>query len=145
MAAPATLIRHITVDASDALHVARFWAAVLGWEVDDESDEEEALAAPPQGGTPGLLFVRVPEPKTGKNRLHLDLQPQDLTRDQEVDRLLGLGARLADDRREPDGTGWAVLADPEGNEFCVERSPAERGQGQPASPAPLRSDDPQRR
>ncbi len=126
MPGPPTLLRHITVDAADALGVARFWAAALGWQVDEESDAEEALAAPPQGGGPGLLFVRVPEPKTVKNRLHLDLQPPDLTRDQEVDRLLGLGARVVDDRREPDGTGWAVLADPEGNEFCVERSPAER-------------------
>jgi len=108
------------------LGVARFWAAVLGWEVDDESDAEEALAAPPAGGGPGLLFIRVPEPKTGKNRLHLDLQPQDLNRDQEVDRLLALGARVVDDRRQPDGTGWAVLADPEGSEFCVERGRAGR-------------------
>jgi len=126
---PPTLVRHRTVDAADALRVARFWAAVLGWEVDDESDAEEALAAPPGGGGPGLLFLRVPEPRTGKNRLHLDLQPQDLTREEEVDRLLGLGARVVDDRREPDATGWAVLADPEGNEFCVERGRTERGEG----------------
>jgi predicted enzyme related to lactoylglutathione lyase len=74
----------------------------------------------------GLLFVTVPEAKSGKNRLHLDLQPQDRSRDEEVTRLLALGAALVDDRREPDGTGWAVLADPEGNEFCVERSEPER-------------------
>nr|WP_237519388.1 VOC family protein [Streptomyces sp. HUCO-GS316] len=74
----------------------------------------------------GLLFVTVPEVKTTKNRLHLDLQPQDRTRDEEIERLLALGALLIDDRRNPDGTGWAVLADPEGNEFCVERSAGER-------------------
>ena len=68
----------------------------------------------------------MPEPKTVKNRLHLDLVPVDRTRDEEVDRVLGLGAVLVDDCRRPDGTGWAVLADPEGNEFCVLRSEAER-------------------
>ncbi len=68
----------------------------------------------------------MPEAKTLKNRVHLDLQPEDRTRDEEVTRLLGLGARLVDDRRRPDGRGFAVLADPEGNEFCVEPSAAER-------------------
>jgi Glyoxalase-like domain len=68
----------------------------------------------------------VPEAKTVKNRVHLDLEPDDRTRDQEVERLLGIGATLVDDQRRPDGRGWVVLADPEGNEFCVERSPAER-------------------
>ncbi len=61
-----------------------------------------------------------------KNRLHVDLQPTDRTRDEEVARLLGIGATLYADHRRPDGKGWAVLADPEGNEFCVERSDAER-------------------
>jgi predicted enzyme related to lactoylglutathione lyase len=77
----------------------------------------------PEG--PEILFIQVPEGKAGKNRLHLDLQP-DIRRDEEVERLLGLGAALVDDQRRPDGTGWVVLADPEGNEFCVERSAAER-------------------
>ena len=69
----------------------------------------------------------MPEAKAVKNRLHLDLQPEDRSRDEEVVRLLALGAVLVDDQRRPDGTGWAVLADIEGNEFCVERSAAERG------------------
>ena len=73
-----------------------------------------------------LLFIQVPEGKSGKNRVHLDLQPQDRTRDEEIERLLTFGATLLDDRRNADGTGWATLADPEGNEFCVERSAAER-------------------
>jgi Glyoxalase-like domain len=68
----------------------------------------------------------VPEPKTVKNRVHLDLMPTDRTRDEEVERLLGIGATLVADHRRPDGTGWVVLADPEGNEFCIERSAAER-------------------
>jgi hypothetical protein len=61
-----------------------------------------------------------------KNRVHLDVAPTGTTRDEEVSRLLDLGATLVDDQRRPDGTGWAVLGDPEGNEFCVERSAAER-------------------
>jgi hypothetical protein len=81
---------------------------------------------PPDGVGPQVYFQRVPEDKSGKNRLHICLQPTDRTRDAEVERLLGLGATHAADHREPDGTGWTVLADPEGNEFCVLRSAAER-------------------
>ena len=62
-----------------------------------------------------------------KNRVHLDLWPTERTRDEEVTRLLGIGATLFEDHREPDGTGFVVLADPEGNEFCIERSAKERG------------------
>ena len=65
-----------------------------------------------------LLFLRVPEPKTVKNRMHLCLRPTDRSRDEEVERILALGATMYDDRRDGD-RGWAVLADPEGNEFCV--------------------------
>ena len=68
----------------------------------------------------------MPEPKTVKNRVHLDLVPTDRTRDEEVERLLGIGATLVADHRRSDGTGWVVLADPEGNELCIERSDAER-------------------
>ena len=72
-----------------------------------------------------LYFTRVPEPKTVKNRMHLCLQP-DIPRDQEVDRLVGLGATVVADRRNPaTGGGWVVMGDPEGNEFCVLRSVAE--------------------
>ena len=75
-----------------------------------------------------MLFIEVPDVKQGKNRLHFDLRPTDRTRDEEVARLLELGADQRADRREirGDGTGWVVLADPEGNEFCVLRSEAER-------------------
>ncbi|MFE0676373.1 VOC family protein [Streptomyces sp. NPDC058867] len=116
-------IRHVTIDSSDAYGLATFWSRVLGLPLheDDEPGAGEALIA-----GAGLLFVTVPEPKTVKNRIHLDLQPQDRTREEEVERVLALGATLVDDRRTPDGLGWAVLADPEGNEFCVERSAAER-------------------
>ena len=89
-------------------------------------DPEGLLVGP--DGQPNLLFVKVPEGKAVKNRVHLDLMPTDRTRDQEVARLLELGATMVADQRRPDGTGWVVLADPEGNEFCIERSAAERAQ-----------------
>ncbi len=72
-----------------------------------------------------LLFEQNNDEKAAKNRVHLDLEPDD-SRDEEVEWLLTLGATIAHDRREPDGTGWVVMLDPEGNEFCVLRSAAER-------------------
>ena len=126
----ASLVRHVTVDCIDAERVAAFWAAALGGETvvveDNPGDFEVTVTAPGIA----LLFMPVPQPKTVKNRVHLDLQPQDRSRDAEVERLLALGAELLDDRRAPDGTGWCVLADPEGNELCVERGAAERAAGQ---------------
>jgi predicted enzyme related to lactoylglutathione lyase len=119
-------VRHITFDAHDPLRLARFWAEVTGYAVEDEPEDDEVLLEPPQPGTPGLLFIRVPDEKTGKNRVHLDIEPQTGTRDEAVERLLGLGATLHEDHRRPDGLGWATLRDPEGNEFCVERSAGER-------------------
>lgn len=118
-----SVIRHVTIDSADAYALATFWSQVLDLPVheDDEPGDDEALI---EGA--GLLFVTVPEAKTVKNRVHVDLQPQDRTRDEEVERLLALGAALVADHRNPDGTGWAVLADPEGNEFCVERGAGER-------------------
>ncbi|MBT2445251.1 VOC family protein [Streptomyces sp. ISL-36] len=123
----ASLVRHVTIDSSDAYALATFWAAVLDSKVsdDDRPGDEEALVETPGAG---ILFVTVPEKKSVKNRVHLDLQPQDRTRDEEVERLLELGATLVDDRRNADGTGWATMADPEGNEFCVERSVSERAE-----------------
>ncbi|TQM82113.1 putative enzyme related to lactoylglutathione lyase [Saccharothrix saharensis] len=122
-----SLVHHITVDCKDAYALAGFWSRVTGQPISehDHPGDPEALVALPEG--PGLLFIQVPEPKSVKNRVHLDLQP-DTTRDAEVERLLGIGAALVSDMRRPDGTGWVVLADPEGNEFCVERSAAERAQ-----------------
>ncbi|MFF5155514.1 VOC family protein [Streptomyces sp. NPDC000348] len=117
------VIRHITFDCTgDPYDLATFWSALLGNPLadDDKPGDPEALIADPAGG-PGLLFVRVPEGKTAKNRLHFDLRPTGRTRAQEVDRALGLGARLLADHTRPDGGGWVTLADPEGNEFCVER------------------------
>ncbi|MFF8376599.1 VOC family protein [Streptomyces sp. NPDC015661] len=120
-----SLVRHVTIDCADAYALANFWAKALDSRVsdDDKPGDPEALV---ESAGANLLFIRVPEPKAVKNRVHLDLQPQDRTRDEEVERLLGLGATLVDDRRNADGTGWATMTDPEGNEFCVERSRAER-------------------
>jgi len=73
-----------------------------------------------------LLWRKRAERKTVKNRVHLDLMPTERSRDQEVSRLFDIGARLVEDHRQPDGTGWVVLADLEGNEFCIERSMQER-------------------
>jgi predicted enzyme related to lactoylglutathione lyase len=127
-------IRHITIDCRDPHLLARFWADVLGFADDPDNPNEpgdpEALIVDPTGHAPGLLFLPVPEPKTGKNRVHLDLQPS-RRRDDEVERVLALGGAVVADHRTPDGAGWVVMADPEGNELCVERSAAERG-----TPAP---------
>jgi len=119
-------IRHITFDcADDPYQVALFWSELLGRPVsdDDKPGDPEALIADPDGG-PGLLFVRVPEGKTAKNRVHFDLEPHGRTRAEEVGRALSLGATLVADHTRPDGRGWVTLADPFGNEFCVERGKA---------------------
>jgi Glyoxalase-like domain len=121
--------RNITFDCADPYALVQFWAQVTGYQQDPDDpngpgDPEGLLLGP--DGQPNLLFIAVPEPKTVKNRVHLDLEPDDRTRDQEVERLLGIGATRVADLRRPDGSGWVVLADPEGNEFCVERSAAER-------------------
>ena len=107
----------VVVDAADPAALGRWWAAALGWVVTyDTSDEFEIRPAPEI--LPGLLFVHVAAGKAGKNRLHLDFRPADLAA--EVERLTALGARRVDI-----GQGsqtWVVLADPEGNEFCVLRA-----------------------
>jgi len=104
----------VIVDARDPVALGHWWATALGWTVvGEDADGIEIQPAP--GVMPGLLFVAVEEGKSGKNRLHLDFRPQD--RDAEVDRLRQLGATLADVGQ--DDVSWVVLADPEGNEFCV--------------------------
>jgi hypothetical protein len=122
-------IRTITFDCADPFRLARFWSEVTGYTEDPDNGNEpehtEALLVSPDGA-PALLFITVPEGRTVKNRVHLDLGSELGTRDEEVQRLLGVGASLVSDHRTDDGLGWVVLADPEGNEFCVERSDAER-------------------
>jgi catechol 2,3-dioxygenase-like lactoylglutathione lyase family enzyme len=123
------LISHTTFDSRDAQAMSVFWGEVLGFVEDpddrNEPGDEECLITSADGAQ-RLLFIEVPEGKSVKNRLHLDLEPAAGTRDEELGRLLGLGARVLEDRRRPDGSGWVVLADPEGNEFCILRSDAER-------------------
>ncbi|MEY9488368.1 VOC family protein [Streptomyces calvus] len=117
------VIRHVTFDCTgDPYDLALFWSEMLGNPLadDDKPGDPEALIEDPAGG-PGLLFVRVEEGKTAKNRLHFDLRPRGRTRAEEVARALALGARQLADHTRPDGGGWVTLADPEGNEFCIER------------------------
>ncbi len=116
-------VQHITVDCAEPYELARFWSAVTGWPISttDKPGDDEVLLEPPHPEIAELLFIRVPEQKAGKNRLHLDLVPTERTRDEEVTRLLAEGATMVADHRTPEGRGWVVLADPEGNEFCVEK------------------------
>jgi hypothetical protein len=111
----------LIVDASDPEHLAQFWMAVLGWQPTGRHQGAVEIADP-AGPGPSLTFVPVPDAKTIKNRLHIDVSPVGCDQDQEVERLIGLGARRADVGQGDDKT-WVVLADPEGNEFCVLRSP----------------------
>ncbi|MFE7801364.1 VOC family protein [Nocardia sp. NPDC057440] len=121
------ILRNVTVDCADPYELASFWSAVTGWPVSgaDKPGDDEALVEAP-ALAPGLLFIRVPEGKVVKNRLHFDWMPTERTRDDEVERIIGMGATLHEDHRTADGLGWVTLLDPEGNEFCIERSKAER-------------------
>ncbi len=105
----------VVIDSGDPAVLARFWAAVLDWQIVFEAPDEVVIAKG-EDMYPGLVFVPVPEAKGIKNRLHIDLVPDD--RDAEVERVLALGASRADVGQDDEVT-WVVLADPEGNEFCV--------------------------
>ena len=125
----ASRISNTSVDCRDAYALSTWWKQVLGYVdlADDPNDpgDEECTILDPVGGH-RLLFDEVPDDKQVKNRLHFDLAPTDRRRDDEIQRVIALGARQVADRRNADGTGWMVLADPEGNEFCIVRSDAER-------------------
>lgn len=109
-------IASLVIDAHDPRKVADFWLAALDWE-EGEVDETGVSIGPPGGG-PGIDVLAVPDDKAVKNRLHLDLRADGSTQAAEVERLLGLGATRVDIGQGPD-VSWVVLADPEGNEFCV--------------------------
>jgi hypothetical protein len=114
----ASVIKSVSFDAADALTLARFWAAVFGSDVDEDSTSEKAFVEAAGWGGPNIWFTRVPEAKSAKNRMHFDLRaPGDIAA--EVARLAKLGARVV--QRYP---GYAIMQDPEGNEFCVEPGPA---------------------
>jgi hypothetical protein len=118
------------VDCLDVAAQARWWADVLGWKIAYEADDEVVIvpsyaseelvrSTPWERVPPGLVFVSVPEHKAGKNRLHIDLAPHlSDDRDAEIARLIGSGATPVD-VGQSDDVSWTVLADPEGNEFCV--------------------------
>lgn len=113
----------ICVDSTEPSRPATFWEQALGWRRTHDSPDEVVLE-PPKGSredgvSPDLLFLRVPETKTVKNRLHLDLRPDDQAA--EVARLESLGARRVDIGQDA-GVSWVVMADPDGNEFCVLRA-----------------------
>jgi predicted enzyme related to lactoylglutathione lyase len=116
-------IQCLTIDAADPRRLATFWEAALGWRRTEE-DDVEVVIEPPSGSpqdrvAPDLLFLRVDDARVVKNRLHLDLRPDDQAA--EVARLEGLGATRVDIGQGDDVT-WVVMADPEGNEFCVLRA-----------------------
>ena len=121
-------ISHTTIDAHDAYAQSVWWGRVLAMTEDpedpNEPGHEECMIFSPDGRT-RVLFIEVPEAKTIKNRIHFDLRPTDGTRQEEVERLVGLGATVVADRRRPDGSGWFTLADPEGNEFCILKGDSE--------------------
>jgi hypothetical protein len=125
----AAYISHTTIDCTDAFALSRWWQAVLDYTEDpadpNEPGHEECLISS-RDGRHHLLFIEVPDAKQVKNRIHFDLRPAEGDRDTELARLVELGATTVSDLRTPDGTGWVVLADPEGNEFCILRSEAER-------------------
>ncbi len=134
-----SFVSHTTIDCANAYELSEWWKQLLGY-VDIDGDpnlpgHEECMIRDPASGHQ-VLFIEVPEAKavpestsrTKKNGIHLDLRPRDLTQAEEVERLLGIGATQVWDLRGEygPGTGWVTLADPEGNEFCILRSEAER-------------------
>ena len=112
-------MHHVVVDTHDLPGLARFWAAVLSWDVLSER-EREVVVGPHVDAPVGMCFMPVDDPKQTKNRLHLDLISEAADRDAEIERILALGARRVDIGQRGDES-WTVLADPEGNEFCVVR------------------------
>ena len=120
----------VVIDCRDAAALSRWWAEALDWRIIYEAATEVVVApphaidpardVPPLERGPGLIFVPVPEGKAVKNRLHIDLAPSpDAGQDAEVRRLEALGAKRADVGQDPGQVSWVVMADPEGNEFCV--------------------------
>lgn len=112
-------LSHTTWDALDPFAVAEFWRQLLGWSIAEPEcyrpGSDACYLTSPHGYT--VLFYKVPDAKTVKNRAHMDLVPDGTTRDAEIARALSLGATIVDDRRAD--LGWVVLTDPEGNEFCI--------------------------
>jgi predicted enzyme related to lactoylglutathione lyase len=115
-------LHHLVIDTRDLPMLARFWARALSWQILSER-EREIVVGPDENAPVGLCFMPVTDQKTVKNRLHLDLTTSAEDRDAEIERLIGLGARRVDIGQTGEES-WTVLADPEGNEFCVVRPKA---------------------
>jgi Glyoxalase-like domain len=113
-------ITGVVIDCADPMPLAAFWSQVLGYR--SAGDADFAWLETPEGAV-AVGFQRVPEGKVVKNRVHVDLTPADISQAEEVARLLALGARHADVGQGSE-VSWVVLADPEGNEFCVLRPPS---------------------
>jgi predicted enzyme related to lactoylglutathione lyase len=109
-------IKYVTFDCADPRRLSAFWSEVTGYQPVAEEDDFAALAAPDQRGVRGILFWKVPEPKTAKSRMHVDLATKNPER--EIARLVALGATKVE-YREGNGARWTVMLDPEGNEFCM--------------------------
>jgi catechol 2,3-dioxygenase-like lactoylglutathione lyase family enzyme len=120
-------ITELVLDCADPERLAAFWAEVLGWEVIDRENDSVEIGRP--GEYPTIVFDAVPEPKQVKLRLHIDVNATDRDQDAELERLLAIGAVPTDVGQTGDES-WHVLADPEGNEFCLLRGRVE------AFPAP---------
>ena len=112
-------LHHIVIDSHDLPALARFWTRALGWKILSER-EHEIVIGPDENAPVGMCFMPVTDPKTAKNRVHLDVTASAQDRDQEIERLLALGARRVD-IGQSGAESWTVLSDPEGNEFCVIR------------------------
>ena len=121
-------LSHTTVNALDAHAQSVWWADLLGYQEDPDDPNlpghEECMISSPDGSH-RILFIEVPDAKQVRNRVHFDLRPTERSRDDEVEHVGGLGATFVQDCRTEDGRGWVVMADPEGNEFCILRSQAE--------------------
>jgi hypothetical protein len=107
----------LVVDCADPHRLAEFWSTVLSYEISDEDDELAAIEDP-GGGGPSICFQKVPEPRPGKNRVHFDLSVAEHELDGTVLSLVALGASKLEIGQGHDSS-WVVMADPEGNEFCV--------------------------
>jgi hypothetical protein len=111
-----SFIKYVTFDCADPARLSTFWSEVTGYEQTTVREDFAALAAPDARGVRGILFWKVPEPKSAKSRMHVDLaskSPAD-----EIERLIALGAQKVV-HHEGNGTSWTIMLDPEGNEFCI--------------------------
>ncbi|MFL6059980.1 MAG: VOC family protein [Marmoricola sp.] len=133
-------VSHTSVDCRNAYELSEWWKQLLGY-ADIEGDpnlpgHEECMIQDAEGKHQ-VLFIETPDVKNGKNRMHFDLRPSERTRDEEVAWAVSIGATVVDDLgdKHGPGIGWVVMADPEGNEFCILRSLAEASANPYVAPA----------